>query len=196
MPGVPPLLAFDRVTCVRGGRTLFTDLSFALDPGDALQISGANGVGKSSLLRLAARLLEPVSGRIDRPAQLALSDENPALDTDRTVSQAIGFWASLDGTRRRVAAALEALGIGHLAPVPVRLLSTGQRQRAALARVLATGAPLWLLDEPANGLDAASIAALAGAIAGHRSDGGALLYASHLELGLEQAQCIDLGAQE
>lgn len=192
MPGELPLLAFDRVTCARGGRILFADLSFALNPGDALQVCGPNGVGKSSLLRVAAGLLSPLSGLVRRPVAVAFSDEHPALDSDRRGAEALAVWAGLDATWHRVSEALEALDIAHLAPVPVRLLSTGQRQRTALARLIATGAPLWLLDEPANGLDASAIEALARVIAAHRSAGGALVYASHLDLGIVPTHCIEL----
>jgi heme exporter protein A len=99
----------------------------------------------------------------------ALADENSALEPRRTLAAALGFWARLDSVDP--APALEAMGLTRLAEVPVRMLSTGQRKRAALARVIASGAPLWLLDEPANGLDADGQERLAAAMAAHRAGG-------------------------
>jgi heme exporter protein A len=170
-------LTFDGVACRRGRRVLFEDVSFALAAGDALVVSGPNGVGKSSLLRLAAGLLEAVAGRVDRIGSVALADEHPALDLTLPLERALGFWADVDGGD--VGAALSAVGLAHLGEVPVRMLSTGQRRRATLARVVASGAAIWLLDEPGNGLDAASITMLEAMIARHRTGGGIVVVASH-----------------
>ena len=170
------LLRFESVACVRGGRLLFEGLDLALEPGEALHLTGPNGSGKSSLIRLAAGLLKPAAGRIEAAA-VALADEHLALDRERSLDAALRFW---DGD---VAAALTAFGIEHLAPVPVRLLSTGQARKARLARVLASNARLWLLDEPLNGLDADGVERLTAAIAAHRSGGGAVIAASHHALG-------------
>lgn len=189
------MIAFAAVACIRGGNILFENLSFTVVCGDALLVAGPNGAGKSSLLRLAAGLLDPIAGRVTRTARLALTDERAALDPDRSVAQALGWWARLDGAPDgAVELALETLGCAHLAPVPVRLLSTGQRKRAALARTIAGSAPLWLLDEPANGLDAAAIPLLEAAIARHRAAGGAVMIATHIALALPDAQPIALGA--
>jgi heme exporter protein A len=193
--GTAAMIAFDAVACMRGGNLLFEDLSFALGGGDALLVSGPNGAGKSSLLRLAAGLLDPLAGTVTRIAAIALTDERAALDPERTVAQALAWWARLDrAPGDAVAAALDALGCAHLAPVPVRLLSTGQRKRAALARTIASGAALWLLDEPANGLDAAAVPLLEAAIARHRAAGGAVIVATHIALALPGARPIALGA--
>ena len=187
------LLRFDSVACQRGGRMLFRGLSFTLNPGDALILSGPNGVGKSSLLRLAAGLLKPFAGQIERSSSLALADENLALDADKSLAAALDFWAKLDGrSNKDVGAALEVLGIVHLADVPVRMLSTGQRKRAVLARTITSDAHLWLLDEPANGLDSESLTRLEGIIANHRANGGAALIASHQSLGVKDAAHITL----
>jgi heme exporter protein A len=185
------LLTLEGVTCVRGGRLLFEDLSLALGPGHAALVTGPNGAGKSSLIRIAAGLLGAAAGTVERGGAPALADEAPALDERLPLGRALAFWARLDGADAR--AGMEPMGIAHLAAVPVRMLSTGQRKRAALARVAASGAPLWLLDEPANGLDAEGCERLAGLIAGHRARGGAVLAASHLALPIEGAMPVALG---
>jgi heme exporter protein A len=192
---VSVLLAFHDVTGVRGGRTLFAGLSFALAAGEAALVTGPNGVGKSSLIRIAAGLLAPASGAVETGAARALMAEAPALDSGRSLADALGFWAALDTAPdgpARVAEALAATGLAPIAEVPVRLLSTGQRRRAALARVVASRAPVWLLDEPANGLDMASVIALETLMAEHRAGGGAVLLATHLPIALPAAQTIVL----
>lgn len=169
------LLRFDAVTLRRGGRLLFEDLDLALGAGEALRVGGPNGSGKSSLIRLAAGLLQPERGRVER-SPLTLADENIALDRELPLKRALKFWS---GSVERT---MDALGITHLADVPVRLLSSGQGKRAALARVVASGAPLWLLDEPLNGLDAEGAERLARIIEQHRAKGGAVVAASHQPL--------------
>ncbi len=169
---------------------LFSNIAFALGPGDAAIVTGPNGVGKSSLIRIAAGLLAPFEGRVSCDAGIALLTEASALDADRTLGAALRFWAVLDAApdpHGRVARAIAALDLVALSDIPVRLLSTGQRRRAALARVVASGAPVWLLDEPANGLDAASIARLQSVLAEHRARGGVALIATHVPLDLPQA---------
>ena len=152
---------------VRGGRLLFEGLSLALG-------AGRGGAGHRAQRH---RQVEPAPDR-RRPAArrrpgassapaAALADEHLALDERQTLGEALGFWARLDGGDAD--AGMEAMGLAHLAEVPVRMLSTGQRKRAALARVIASGAPLWLLDEPANGLDADGRRRLAAAMAAHRA---------------------------
>jgi heme exporter protein A len=185
-----PLLRMEKVACLRGGRLLFEGLDLVLEPGGAALVTGPNGTGKSSLLRLAGGLLRAASGTIERGAA-ALADERTALDERLTLGQALVFWARIDGVRAEPG--MERMGLARLAPVPVRMLSTGQRKRAVLARVLASGAPLWLLDEPANGLDAEGQERLAAAMAEHRAEGGAVLAASHQPLGLEGARALALG---
>ena len=170
------LLRGERLTLVRGGRLLFEGLELTLGRGDALHVKGVNGSGKSSLLRLAAGLLRPTSGRLERSAA-ALCDEALALDRELPLERALNFWGGVG-----VGQAMEAFGLAALARVPVRLLSTGQAKRAALARVTASAAPLWLLDEPLNGLDSDGQALLGQAIAAHRRAGGGVLAASHLPL--------------
>jgi heme exporter protein A len=189
---VRPLLRFEGVACRRGGRLLFEDLDLALGPGEALQVMGPNGSGKSSLLRLAAGLLRPERGRIER-TDLAIADDTLALDRELSLIVSLDFWLGPDGDRHRLAVALTALDLADLIPVPVRLLSAGQRKRATLARVAASAAPLWLLDEPTNGLDAQGYNDLFELIDAHTAGGGAVLAASHVVLPGEWRQ-LELGA--
>jgi heme exporter protein A len=186
------MLTFDAVTCVRGGRALFEDLSFTLEQGGAALVTGPNGIGKSSLIRLAAGLLAPAAGRITGDVPSALLTDQASLDEELPLARALAFWARLDRAADKVDAALDALALSDLADIPVRLLSTGQRRRAAIARVVASGAPLWLLDEPANGLDNAALGLLETAIARHRAAGGTVLVASHTPITLPAAIAIDL----
>ncbi len=169
------LLRFRNVALRRGGRVLFEGLDLAIGPGQALQVSGPNGSGKSSLIRLAAGLLVPEHGEVER-SSLALADDNLALDRELPLGRALRFWGG------STADAMDALGVAHLAEVPVRLLSSGQAKRATLARVAASGAPLWLLDEPLNALDMEGAARLSAIVARHLASGGAVLAASHQPL--------------
>ena len=173
------LLRGEGLALFRGGRLLFDGLDLQLNAGEALHIIGPNGSGKSSLIRLVAGLLKPSAGRIER-VDTALADESLALDRELPVGRALAFWAG-----PRLTQALTVFELGDLARVPVRLLSTGQAKRARLARVVASGAPLWLLDEPLNGLDRKGLAEMDCAVAAHRAAGGAVLAASHVPLGGE-----------
>jgi heme exporter protein A len=180
------LLRFEGVALRRGGRLLFERLDVEVSTGQALHVAGPNGSGKSSLLRLAAGLLRAERGRVERSA-LALADDHVALDRELPLKRALQFWGP------PVEAALEALALTPLANVPVRLLSSGQLKRATLARVAASGAPLWLLDEPLNALDAEAATRLANLFALHLKGGGAIVAASHQPLPGEWRQ-VELGA--
>ncbi|WP_082382185.1 heme ABC exporter ATP-binding protein CcmA [Blastomonas sp. AAP25] len=181
------------LACVRGGRMLFRGVSFALKAGEVLHVTGPNGLGKSSLIRVLAGLLPAFAGTVDVTGRMALADERVALDQGQPLARALAHWAQLDGTDTGdIARALLAVDLAHLADVPVRFLSTGQRKRALLARIELSRAPLWLLDEPANGLDTASIERLGTLMAAHRAGGGIVLAASHQPLPLAGAQTLPL----
>lgn len=180
----------------RGGRLLLRDFNLSLRGGEAALLTGANGVGKSSLLRMIAGLLPITAGTMDRAERVALCDDRLALDPARTVRQALQFWADIDEqSENRLESAMTAMALDGLADVPVRLLSTGQRQRARLARTIAQGARLWLLDEPANGLDGTSVDLLGLAMAEFLRSGGAILCASHIAVPVTFSQVRDMGPQ-
>lgn len=200
--------------CVRGERRVFEGVSFAVSSGQALLLTGRNGAGKSSLLRLMAGLLKPVSGELAwngasvhedaqaHGARIHYIGHLDALKPSLTTAENLAFWTALAlGARpggedvcARVAGALDGLGIGHLAGLPARLLSAGQQRRVALARVLAWPAPLWLLDDPTTALDRDGVAALKRALAAHRAQGGLAVISTHADLGLADAQGLELGA--
>lgn len=190
------LLTLAGLSAVRGGRTLFAALDLTLAPGEAAVATGPNGSGKTTLLRIAAGLSRADAGTVARTERVAWLGEPTALDGERTLAAALHFWANTDGLpdpEGRVARGLAMLDLSDLASVPVRLLSAGQRRRCGLARVAASGADLWLLDEPTNGLDAAAMASLERVLAEHRAAGGAVLAATHQPLALPGAQMVRIG---
>jgi heme exporter protein A len=187
-----PILEVSELACIRGDRAIFAGLSFSVPAGGALLLTGANGAGKSSLLRILAGLLPAAEGEVlleGTPARadptghalrLRYISSQDALKPALTVAENLAFYAALWGGE--VTPALEALGLSALAGLPGRVLSTGQRRRLALAPTR-----LWLLDEPSLGLDAASVARLGTLMARHRAAGGAILAATHLPLPLPDA---------
>ena len=189
------LLRLDRVACIRGDRLLFENLSLELNRGEALWLRGPNGAGKSSLIRLAAGLLPTAAGTVERRERIALIDEAAALDAELPLRRALDFWARVDTVDgHAVDRAMAEMALAPLADVPVAMLSTGQRRRAAMVRVIASGAPIWLLDEPANGMDDTARTRLVASIAKHRANGGAVLLASHFALGIPDLAERDIGA--
>lgn len=169
-------LAANDLACRRGDNLLFARLSLALSPGEALQVAGRNGVGKSSLMRILAGLLRPFSGHVERTGAIGLLDERPALDPASPLGDALAFWQRIDWPRDNE---LARLGLAGLLDVPVAYLSTGQRKRASFARLIGQGAPVWLLDEPLNGLDDAAVALAQELVAEHCRAGGIAVIASH-----------------
>jgi heme exporter protein A len=196
------MLEAQDLACRRGERAIFAGLSFRLAPGEALLLLGANGSGKSSLLRLLAGLLAPAEGRLLWDGTDALADRaahatrlrylahQEALKPSLTATENLDFFARLWGGTP--AAALARLDLSPLADLPVRLLSAGQRRRLALARLALAPVPLWLLDEPTLGLDAAAVGRLGGLLASHRAAGGMVLAATHLPLPLPGARELQL----
>ncbi|WP_374530319.1 heme ABC exporter ATP-binding protein CcmA [Novosphingobium sp.] len=177
------------LACRRGDRLLFARLSFALRAGEALQLTGSNGIGKSSLIRILAGLLPAFAGSVEADGAMGLVDERPALDPHQPLGKALGFWQRLDGPADNRAA---RLGLSELMDVPVRYLSTGQKKRAALARLIGQGAPIWLLDEPLNGLDVKGVALVEELAAQHCREGGICVIASHQPFNLPALQQIEL----
>jgi heme exporter protein A len=192
-----PLLQADGLAAFRGEFLVFDDLSFAVPAGGALLLAGPNGAGKSTLLRLLAGLLPPAAGSLFWDGEDALADtgaharrvaflgHRDAVKPGLTVAENIGFAARLGGFD--AAAALAAMALADLAPLPARMLSAGQSRRLALARIVLSTAPLWLLDEPTLGLDVAAVARLGTLLAAHRGRGGVVIAATHLPLPLPDA---------
>lgn len=185
------------LACIRGEHAVFSGLSFGVASGGALLLTGANGAGKSSLLRVLAGLLDPAEGALLWQGEDALADRAAhagrlrylshldALKPALSLRENLLFDAAIRGGG--IGAALEAVGLASLADVPARLLSAGQRRRLALGRLALGTAPLWLLDEPTTGLDTASIERLGALLARHRALGGMVIAATHLPLPLPGA---------
>jgi len=171
-----PSIAIRDLACRRGDRVLFRGLSLALGAGEALQVAGSNGIGKSSLLRIVAGLAPAFAGEVEADGTIGLVDERHALDPAQPLGHALGFWQRLDGAADNE---LARLGLADLLDVPVRYLSTGQKKRAALARLIGQKAAIWLLDEPLNGLDTHAVELTEALVAEHCAGGGLALIASH-----------------
>ena len=199
------LFSGENILCFRGERTVFANLSFSIQSGEALILSGANGSGKSTLLRLMAGLLKPYKGAVKWDNE-NISDD-PEGHNDRlnyvghsdvikpvlSVRENIAFWASLRPAPANIEVALEAFGIGYLTSVPGRFLSAGQKRRVNLARIIASPTKLWLLDEPTTALDIEAISNLERDIVTHRASGGMVIASTHAEIGLNDANVLNLG---
>ena len=191
------------LACRRGERLVFSGLAFALPPGGALVLTGPNGSGKSSLLRLMAGLSRPEAGSLswdgvpvdDDPAahraRLHFIGHQDAVKPALAVGETLRFWAGMHGGAA-VASALAHFRLEALADWPCRHLSAGQRRRLALARLVASPAPLWLLDEPTTGLDDEAQADLLAAIAAHRRNGSRVVLSTHAELAIGDAAVLSL----
>lgn len=189
------------LACLRGERLVFAGVDFTLQAGDALLVTGPNGSGKSSLLRIMASLILPVAGTLEWRGRAVAADREAfvtalryvghldAVKPTLTVAENLAFWVRLAGqSSDGVARGLDEFGLGHLAALPARVLSAGQRRRLGLARLVAAPAPLWLLDEPTVALDGASVAAVEAAIADHRAQGGIAVVSTNAPVTLPDAQ--------
>jgi heme exporter protein A len=198
-------LVADSLTCERGGRTVFSALSFTIRSGEALIVTGPNGAGKSSLLRLVAGLVDPAGGGLSLEggnADLGIGEQAhyighlDALKPAMTVRQTLRFWSDfLGGSDVDTQRALDVFDLVALVELPVAYLSAGQRRRLSLARLCLAQRPLWLLDEPTVALDAASLARLVGVMEAHLERGGLVLAATHQPLGLERMTALDLASE-
>ena len=189
----------------RGGQPVFSGIGFSLGEGDALVVTGPNGAGKSSLLRVVAGLLPATGGSVRLEgggeafptiASAAhylghLNAMKPAL----TLQENLSFWRDFCGDADvSVEAALETVGLGAIGDLPYGYLSTGQKRRAAIARLLVSRRPIWLVDEPTAGLDAESARRFSALLADHLGGGGMILAATHLPLGIDRAAELRMGA--
>jgi heme exporter protein A len=201
-------LSAHALACRRGERLVFTGLDFRLNGGGALLVVGPNGAGKSSLLRVLAGLLRPFAGAVlwngldvardpaEHRGRVAFLGHQDAVKAALTVGEELAFWTAVDGGGETAApAALAAMDLTRLVDFPCRRLSAGQKRRLAIARVLArVRAPIWILDEPTNGLDTEARKRLFRALAAHRDGGGLVVAASHETLDLPEAAILDLRA--
>lgn len=196
------LTAID-IGCERGGREILSRLSLSVAEGELLAVTGPNGSGKSSLLRLLAGLLQPSAGEIrfepdddrPRPQRVHYLGHLDGLKSGFTVAENLDFWRRLDDRPDRpVPDALEAVGLRALAETPVHYLSAGQRRRIAIARLLVTHRPVWLLDEPSASLDAAAEGRLGSIISTAQDRGTIVIAASHQALPIAPTATLQLGA--
>ena len=198
-------LVATELACIRGGREVFSQVGFGIGPGEALVVTGANGAGKSSLLRLVAGLVQAAGGRIGLEGgdpELTTGEQahylghQDALKPALTVQENLDFWTRfLGGIDASIDAALSAVGLGGISHLPAGYLSAGQRRRLSIARLVAVQRPIWLLDEPTSALDAAAQTMLAAIMGQHLASGGLLLAAVHGPIGLERAKELRLDAR-
>ncbi|MBI1172774.1 heme ABC exporter ATP-binding protein CcmA [bacterium] len=177
----------------RGGVPVLEGLGFALAAGRVMVLRGPNGAGKTTLLRTLAGLQPALSGRIEAdPDILTYSGHADGLKATLTVAENLAFWAAVHG-QSQIAAALDAMNLTGLQDRRAADLSAGQKRRLGLARLRVTGRSLWLMDEPTVSLDAASVGLFGAMLRGHLAQGGAAIVATHIDLGLPEAEVLDLG---
>ena len=187
-----------QISCVRGGRQVFSGLDFEASSGQALAVTGRNGSGKTSLLRLIAGLLVPAGGTVELEGgetELTLAEQShylghrDALKPALSVAENLAFWRDfLGGDAGDTGQSLVAVGLGHAAHLPAAFLSAGQRRRLSMARLLVARRPVWLLDEPTSALDTAGQDLFAGLMRDHLANGGIVLAATHAPLGIEATE--------
>jgi heme exporter protein A len=171
----------------RGGIPVLQGLSFTLEPGRVLILRGPNGSGKTTLLRTIAGLQVPVSGTISGAEDsIAYGGHSDGIKPTLTVAENLKFWAQVFGAKG-IDAAINAFDLGVLRDRPAGELSAGQKRRVGLSRMLVTGRPIWVLDEPTVSLDVKSVALFATAVRAHLGQGGSALIATHIDLGLDSA---------
>jgi heme exporter protein A len=200
------IFAADDLACVRGGRLVFEALGFHLTPGEALVLRGPNGSGKSTLLRLLAGFLRPVAGSLrwgeeelspsapEHRARLHFVGHADPVKPLLSVEENVRFASEVVGGAAAVDEALRHFALTELAATPARFLSSGQKRRTTLARLLASPRHLWLLDEPGVGLDRANRGRLEEAIARHRAQGGIAILATHGDVAVRDAYVLEFGA--
>ncbi len=198
-------LAGTDLECIRGGREVFSGLGFVLQSGEALLVTGRNGAGKSSLLRMIAGLIHVASGRLELQggdAELTLAEQShylghqDALKPSLSVAENLAFWARYLGDGGEPPqTALARVGLDALAELPAAYLSAGQRRRLSIARLIAAKRPIWLLDEPTSALDRSAQERLVELMAAHLAGGGMIVAAAHGPIGLERARELQLGAE-
>ena len=185
-------LAVRDLAVARGGLRAVEGLSFSLSAGQALVLRGPNGIGKTTVLRTLAGLQPAVAGEVEAPAEsLAYAGHADGLKSALSVTENLRFWSDVFGGPG-IDAALERMNLRELALRPAHALSAGQKRRLGLARLMVTGRPVWLLDEPTVSLDTASVALFTGVLRDHLGQGGAALIATHIDLGLPEAEILDL----
>ena len=195
-------LEADNLAGERGGETIFAGLSFALNDGEALVVTGPNGSGKSTLLRIICGLLAPQAGTVEltedgttlpvRAACHYLGHQN-AMKPALSVAENLSFWQKFNGDMQmEIDEALEAVDLPGVEHLPFGYLSTGQKRRVSIAKLLVSHRPLWIVDEPTAGLDKASEIRFAEIMRGHMREGGMIVAATHIPLGLESVRALDM----
>jgi heme exporter protein A len=188
------MLILTDLAVARGGIPVLAGLSLALAPGQALILRGPNGSGKTTLLRTLAGLQPPLAGRIEGGEEtIAYTGHSDGLKSMLTVTENLSFWARIFGASG-IDAALTAYALHPLASRLAGSLSAGQKRRLGLARMLVTGRPIWAMDEPTVSLDTEAVAMFASAVKAHLAGGGAAIIATHIDLGLPDAQVLDVTA--
>ncbi|MHA6323512.1 heme ABC exporter ATP-binding protein CcmA [Roseivivax sp. CAU 1753] len=188
------MLRVSGLSVSRGGVAVLDGVGLALARGEALVLRGPNGSGKTTLIRTIAGLQPPLEGAVEGIEAVAYAGHQDGLKTSLTVTENLGFWASVYGAggASAVSEALARFDLGALRDRLAGNLSAGQKRRLGLARLLVTGRPVWVLDEPTVSLDAASVALFAAAVKAHLAEGGAALMATHIDLGLPEARVLDV----